>query len=131
MTLKAKLKLANLRKEDFIRIAPGQFFELLRYCRFYQENKVRTPGLYHYTNMIVLSDLYEKLFKKTEAWRYYPIAKYRVLKLRYLEYHVLAEELMHHCPNFELNDILDRIDAMFLNYYEFSLKERQKLQNLD
>lgn len=121
-------KIARIKKEDFIRIAPEQFSDLMEFCGYFKKSKRETNPIHHDSNMLVLADLYDWMRKKSGVWEYYPIASYRAFKLKYSEYFILAIELMNHCPTHALNDVLERLDHMFLNYYNFSLKDRQKAQ---
>lgn len=117
-------KIAKLKKENFIRITPVQYIELMQYCMYFKKIKNETNPIHHDASTLVMAEIYEAMDKKSGFWKYYPPAVYRAFKLRYSEYYILATELMNHCPSYALYDVLGRLDTMFLNYYDFSLNQK-------
>lgn len=98
-----------------IRITKAQYLKLLAYTSGFDEDmKKMEPNAWH-TNIMVMAGINEALFKGTYSWGMLPHGVPRTLNLANLEWLVLAQELVHYCPERELQELLVQLDDALLN----------------
>ena len=123
--LQGKKPVISGLKKLTIKITPSQYVDLMAYCKRFHQKKLSLDAEQHYTDLLVMSEIYETLDSKSSPWSYSPPGTYRNFQLSYIQFFVLADELMCDCPSFSLNDILIKLDQLFLNRYDYSLTKKR------
>jgi hypothetical protein len=113
-----------------LKLTPVEFLELGRHLQGFANNLEKIDQRNARLTDIILTELYQKMDEKAWKWKHYRDAKKNYpFSMSYSQAQALATELLMHCPNETLQEILKKLHKSLIDTQGLILQKHAELAN--